>query len=137
MKRLVTLPILVGLILYSGCGTPESIKPDPLSAGSAKRLLEVNKTTQLEVVEAFGGPNIVTGGPGGQETWTYDRVSYETWSRAMGLLGGGGAGSGPGGGGLGFWANSSRSIASSRSMTLTMYFKNDVLVDYKYRATMF
>ena len=39
-----------------------------------------DKTSQQEILEMFGGPNMHTGDGHGNEMWTYDRMSYETSS---------------------------------------------------------
>lgn len=66
----------------AGCAGPGAGIRDPVSAGSAKLLLEAGKTTQAEVLEAFGGPSIVTGDAAGHETWTYDRMAYTVSQRS-------------------------------------------------------
>ena len=92
---------------------------------------------QSEVLEVFGGPNIVTGDGNGSETWTYDRMSYVSTKRSVGGLAGG-AGGGPSGGGGGLlWGQASSAASGSRTVTLFLYWKNDVLVDYKYRSASF
>jgi hypothetical protein len=110
---------------------------DPISAGSAKLFLKKGETTQIEVLEAFGGPNIVAGDADGNETWTYDRMSYVASSVAGGGAAGGAGviGSVPTGGLL--WGQASKSASGSRTVTLFLYWKDGVLVDYKYRSASF
>ena len=107
---------------------------DPVSAGTAKLFLKVDETTQAEVLEAFGGPNIVAGGADGRETWTYDRMSYSSAAKSGGGVAGGGGviGSVPVGGLL--WGNVAKATSSSRTVTLFIYWKDGKLVDYKYRS---
>jgi hypothetical protein len=128
----------VAILSVVGCSnSPFTQIRDPVSAGSAKLLLVVGETTQREVLEAFGGPNITTGDAAGQETWTYDRMSYESGSSAVGgAVGGGGPIGGGGGGGL-LWGHASRASTSSRTVTLFLYWQDGQLVDYKYRSATF
>ena len=131
------LCLIVGLNLL-GCISrlaPES--RDLLSAGSSKLFLDKGETSQAKVLETFGGPNIVTGDADGNETWTYDRMSYVVSSKSGGGLGGAGGilGSVPVGGLL--WGNVSKASTSSRTMTLFLYWKSGVLADYKYRSASF
>jgi len=130
------VPALALALLMACAGMPGDIR-DPISAGSAKLFLEKEKTTQTEVLEAFGGPNIVTGDADSNETWTYDRMSYVSGSRSAGgvAAGGGAAGSGAGGGLL--WGQASSAASGSRTVTLFLYWKDGVLVDYKYRSASF
>ena len=127
---------VVGLLLLIGCASAGDIR-DPISAGSAKLFLEKETTKQSEVLEAFGGPNIVTGDADGSETWTYDRMSYVSSNRSVGAIAGG-AGGGPSGGGGGLlWGQASSASSGSRTVTLFLYWKNGVLEDYKYRSASF
>ena len=110
---------------------------DPISAGTAKLILRRGETTQAEALEAFGGPNVVAGTADGSETWTYDRMSYVRHSSSAGGLGGGAGvlGSTPIGGLL--WGQASRGASSSRTVTLFLYWKDDVLQDFRYRSASF
>ncbi|WP_415643629.1 hypothetical protein [Sphingomonas antarctica] len=47
--------------------------PNSLTHGMAQMTLHVGQTTQLDVAEAFGAPNITTLDAQGQEVWIYDR----------------------------------------------------------------
>jgi hypothetical protein len=104
--------------------------------------LKVGETSQLEVAEAFGAPNITTIDAQGQEVWIYDRHATVTASKDSGfsigmLLGGGGGGVG-GGAGLGFGSSKSKASQSSRSMTLIIKFgSNKIVSDFKSRTSSF
>jgi hypothetical protein len=113
-----------------------------LTHGMAQMTLKVGTTTQLEVVEAFGAPNITTLDGSGQEVWIYDRHATVTASSASSfsigmLLGGGGDGVG-GGGGLGFGKAKSKASQTQRTMTLIIKFGADKRVsDFKSRSSSF
>jgi len=113
------------------------VTKDKISAGSAKLFLKKGESTQAEVLEAFGGPNIVAGDADGNETWTYDRMSYVSSSVSGGGTAGGAGviGTVPVGGLL--WGNASKATSSSRTVTLFLYWKDGVLADYKYRSASF
>ena len=129
--------VLVLFLFALGCQNTGNWQRDPVSGGSAKLLLEKGKTRPDEVMRAFGGPNVVYGNADGYETWTYDRMSYVTSSSDAGaILGGGGAGGMGAVGGLA-WGRSSSSSASSRTVTLILKWKDDVLVDYEYRTSIY
>lgn len=79
--------ILAGGLIVAACSVsrPPEEEPDSrrLTAGTVQR--EIRKgMTGSEVVEALGSPNIVTGGPGGTETWVYDRTFTEVTSSSAG-----------------------------------------------------
>ena len=104
--------------------------------------VKVGVTTQAEVLENFGAPNITTLDGTGQEMWVYDRhatVSYDKQSGfSIGILGGGGGGGGAGVGGLGFGSRKSQSSESSRTMTLILKFSGaKVVSDFQSRSSSF
>ena len=74
---------------------------------------------------------------GGSETWTYDRMSYVATKRSIGGIAGGAGSGGSGGGGGLVWGQASSAAAGSRTVTLFLYWKNGVLLDYKYRSASF
>lgn len=53
---------------------------DTLSYGMVRGRVETGKTTQLELLELFGGPNTMTTDKEGREVWVYDRTSSRTAS---------------------------------------------------------
>lgn len=73
MKKL--LVIFVGLL--TACTGPipmsESISKSNLTSGQVSMTLKKNVTTQAEIVELFGAPNIVTQNADGEDIWTYQR----------------------------------------------------------------
>ena len=109
--------------------------PSPLTAGAAKKHIKRNVTTQAEVVEIFGTPNIITMRDG-YEMWVYDKVSSRQTRSAFGAAGGGGGWGGSGAGGLGGGVGSS--TRSETTVMLIIYFgEGDVVSDYKITQTKF
>lgn len=115
-----------------------------LTHGQVQLTLRVGTTTQFEVVEAFGAPNITTVDGSGQEVWVYDRHATVTRDESGGFsiglgLGGGGGGDGVGGvGGLGFGKRKGKRETSSRTMTLVIKFdEGKVVSDFRSRSSSF
>ena len=80
----------------------------------------------FEDLEVFGAPNIITKNRGGNEVWTYDRVSVEKGASDVygTIIIVGGAGS--------------RSSTSTRTFTLMIEFDDKgVVKDYSYRSSAF
>ena len=125
---------LLSLLMVVGCS---DAKPSAITPGGAKKYIKPGETTQAEVVEVFGTPNVITRKDGG-EMWVYDKVSSKTTSAAFGAggLGGGGGHDGFGGGGLaGGVASSER---SETTVMLIIYFnEQDIVRDYKISQTKF
>lgn len=113
-----------------------------LSHGMVQMTLRVGQTTQAEVLETFGAPNITTMDATGQEMWVYDRHATVTSDKSGGFsigLGIGGGGGGVGAlGGLGFGQKKSKSESSSRTMTLIIKFNGAKIVsDFRSRSSSF
>lgn len=113
-----------------------------LTHGMVQMTLKVGETSQAEILEKFGGPNITTIDSTGQEMWVYDRhatVSYDKQSGfSIGLAVGGGGGGVGAGGGLGFGSKKSQSSVSTRTMTLIIKFDaNKIVSDFKSRSSSF
>ncbi len=100
--------------------TPE--QRSALSPGGVKMTVRKGETTQTQVLEAFGTPDLVTH-KDGQEVWTYDKTSYdyESHSAYFNVLIYGQSGD--------------RTRSSSRSTMLMIYFdQRDVVNDYRLSA---
>jgi hypothetical protein len=104
--------------------------------------LRVGQTTQMDVLDAFGAPNITTLDADGREVWVYDRHATVTADSSsgfsIGMLVGAAGGDAAGGGGLGFGSRKSKTSESSRTMTLVIKFGPDKrVVDFKSRYSSF
>jgi hypothetical protein len=113
-----------------------------LTQGVVSMTLRVGQTSQYEVLQAFGGPNVSTLDGAGNEVWVYDRhatVSYDKNSGfSIGILAGGGGGGAGVGGGFGFGSSKSRNEQSSRTMTLIIKFGPDKrVIDFQSRSSSF
>jgi len=117
-------------MLLIGCTTPNKTsqgiaKESALTPGMAKAYIHPGKTSQTEVLEIFGPPDLVTH-KYGKDVWTYDKISYEISTKGgylTVLLAGISGGS---------------TYTSNKSVMLIIYFdKNDVVIDYKLSAAKF
>lgn len=134
--RLLSLASLL-LSCLAGCKGPPT-QADRVTAGMAESELLSGSTTQLEVLEVFGAPNIVTRGSDGEESWTYERVAFDSYFRRGGLVAGGiGFGGSGGGGGIGS-ASGGQTRSGVRTVTLIIYFDGqEVVQDYRVMETHF
>jgi hypothetical protein len=115
---------------------------DPLTQGMVKLNVKVGVTTQAEILEGFGAPNITTLDASGQEVWVYDRHATVTASSesgfSIGILGGAAGVAVGGGAALGVGKIKSKSETSMRTITLILKFdKNQRVSDFKSRASSF
>jgi hypothetical protein len=92
----------------------------------AKTTIIEGKTSQNDILEVFGAPNIITRNKSGNEVWTYDKVSVERSSAEKYgtiIIAGMGA---------------SRGSTSSRTFTLMIEFdQQDLVESYTYRSSVF
>lgn len=126
MNRFAVLVIGIFLLLFSGCASVQPIQKGNLTPGMAKTKIIKGQTTQNEILEVFGAPNIVTKNKSGYEVWTYDKVSVETGTSDVygTILIAGGVGS--------------RTSTSTRTFTLMIEFdENSVVKDFSYRSSAF
>ncbi len=93
-----------------------------LTAGMAKITIQKGVTSQAEVMEVFGPPDLVTHRDG-QQIWTYDKISYEYESS---------------GGRVSLFRSGSRFRSSSVSTMMILYFSEDDIVrDYRMSVVRF
>ncbi|MBC6498056.1 MAG: hypothetical protein GDA54_07065 [Alphaproteobacteria bacterium GM7ARS4] len=126
--------VLASCSVYQDVGPVDDLGATPFTHGQVQLTLKKGQTTQAQVLETFGAPNVATRDGNGDELWTYQK--YATVSRATSsaesfawtviLLGGrsrrGGAASG----------------TSSRTVTLIIRFNGDGIVeDFKSRTSSF
>ena len=108
MIRIITTAVLLSL----AAAAPAKDVPNTLTHGMVQMTLRVGTTTQQEVIENFGGPNITTIDGDGREVWIYDRFATVTASKdsgfSIGMLVGAGGGGVGGGAGLGFGSSKSK-----------------------------
>jgi len=88
MKHRVALALTILLIftLSLGCTAPvrnsRPTQKSNLTAGTVKKEIVKGKTTQAEILQLFGAPNLVTKNRSDNEVWNYHRMSADTASGA-------------------------------------------------------
>ena len=108
----------------------ETLENSPLTHGNVQMNLQVGETTQYEVLETFGAPNITTVDGSGQEVWTYERHATVSNSKtkkgyATIIIVGGSK-------------TNTQFEQSSRSMILIIKFdENKIVSDFKSRYSSF
>lgn len=141
IRYIVAAAILLGPVSAFGQDNKDDSR-NTLTHGMVQMTVKVGTTTQADILESFGAPNITTLDGSGQEMWVYDRqatVSYDKSSGfSVGILGGGGGGGFGAGGGLGFGSRKSRSTTSQRTMTLIIKFdQSKVVSNFSSRSSSF
>jgi hypothetical protein len=119
--------LIAACALFSACQTQQQQDNIPtrqaaLTPGGVKLNLVKDQTSQAEVQEAFGPPDLVTH-KDGQQIWTYDKTNFDWEKRSdyatLILIGQGG----------------DRVRSSSRSTLLIVYFNDkDIVTDYRLSA---
>ncbi len=128
MKKIILL-ILMSILLSACAHKPAPSTDNPFTSGQVSLTLKKGVTTQAEVANAFGAPNIVTQN-GGESTWIYQKNAQIAHSHSQGvfatiLL-------------VSAGSNSAASSQSSRTMTLIIKFnKQDRVIDFKSMTTSF
>lgn len=122
------------ILIATGCAQaptkPVTTRNSELTHGNVQLNLKVGETTQAQVLEVFGAPNITTIDGSGQEVWSYQRAA--TVSQATSTSG--------------FWTillagqsqESSGLEQTQRTMTLIIKFNSQKVVsDFRSRASEF
>ena len=118
----------------SACATapsePISARNDALTHGNVQMNVEIGRTSQADVLEVFGAPNVTTIDGSGQEVWSYQRAATVAQSSSNDnywtiLLAGSGS-------------ESSGFEQSSRMTTLIVKFDDqDIVSDFRSRSSSF
>jgi len=132
VNKLLIIPVL--MLLLIGCVTTGvNTEPSKLTPGMAGKHIIKGETTQTEVLEIFGPPDLVTK-RGTVETWAFDRISTEE-AHVAGILGGGGL---IGAGAVGGIVSGGKRTATTKTIMLLVYFNEGGIVkDYSVTATKF
>ena len=122
------------MLAVGGCAevrtTPITLGNGDLTHGNVQLNLKVGQTTQADVLEVFGAPNITTIDGSGQEVWSYQRHATITrqssasnyWTVAL----------------LGASSQASGFEENERTMTLIIRFGADKVVsDFRARNSEF
>jgi hypothetical protein len=165
-SALLTSLLAAGLASCASVADPEKVPSPPaapapapappapqasaLSYGTVTATVQRNRTTQLEILDKFGGPNISTTDADGTEVWVYERSVTETdiatqskefqGAVNLGLSFGFPHFGGSAGASAGVTkTNGQGSIsAGTRTLTVIVKFNQDKTVkDYSVRATTF
>jgi len=69
--------LLVGLLSFfiMGCASVQPAQKSNLTVGMVNKTIVKGQTTQNDILQTFGAPNIITKNKSGKEVWTYDKVS--------------------------------------------------------------
>ena len=78
------IPAALAVLAVAGCAV-RTERRDPLTSGMAKEKLVSGVTTQGEVLETFGAPNIITRDREGRESWAYERSRFTSSSQGGAL----------------------------------------------------
>lgn len=132
MRRIFVIALLTTL---GGCATNQASTGNsgpnsPFTHGNVQLTLKNGVTTQAEVLETFGAPNVATVDSAGNEVWTYQKnatVSKANESSAYGTV-------------VLFGGSSSSSGFEQSSRTMTLILKFDAskkVIDFKSMTTSF
>ena len=121
-KYLLLLILFCGLICLSGCFENQQNTPataSNLTVGEVKRQVVKGTTSQNDVLQLFGAPNMVTKDKDGNEVWSYNKMSYQTnTSASSGTL-------------ILFGASQAMSSSATKSFDLYITFNSkNVVKDY-------
>ena len=116
------------------------IKESTLTFGLVQQIVKKGSTEQ-QIIEGLGSPNMVTNNSSGETSWIYDAVSTtiesSNNSSSASILGGVGNSNAILGGGVGKAEASSKVLRTQRTLTVIIKIKDGIVVSYATRATKF
>ena len=134
MKKYAIAIVTGTALLLSACASmppaPVTTRNSELTHGNVQLVIKTGSTTQTEIIEAFGAPNITSIDGSGAEVWTYQRSAQVSQSSTQ----------------ESYWtvilAGQSKSASgfetTSRMITLIIKFdKNKVVSDFRSRSSNF
>jgi len=130
MKKAISVSLVTSLfLLVSRCATFQQKQEETesnLTIGIVKSKIKKGETTQAEILQIFGSPNIITKNRDNDEVWNYSRMSYRTTSGADGVSF------------IFFGGSRAMTTATTASFDLIIiYDENDVVKDYSVIAAKF
>ncbi len=158
LKTLLLLTVAGVTAIAAGCNT--TLKPEPfdanhrLTAGQVKMTVQVGKTTQNDIFQSLGAPNVIALENGKGEIWTYDQIRVRKSAQGYGagaffgtLFGLGDSvhmhstrdyGHGAGAAGIQASGNAANATTSVLTATLIVRFDtNEKVASYKMLVTSF
>jgi outer membrane protein assembly factor BamE (lipoprotein component of BamABCDE complex) len=130
LKQSLVLLVFAGLLSACAQTAPVTTRNSELTHGNVQMNLQVGATSQTDVLEAFGAPNITSVDGSGQEVWTYQRHATVSQSSSSSnywtiVLAGGGS-------------RASGFEQTQRTMTLIIKFDDGGIVsDFRSRSSNF
>lgn len=122
MKNRAYLILAVLFLIPLGCATfpqGDPAQSSSLTMGMIKKEIIKGSTTQAEILQKFGSPNLVTKNRSNDEVWNYNRMSYESKTGADGASF------------IFFGGSRAMSSTTSKSFDLMITFdEKDVVKDY-------
>lgn len=85
MKVKMNVIAVAAAIFLNGCtasNMPVDTRNSSLTHGNVQMNVRVGETTQTQILEVFGAPNISTIDGTGQEVWSYQRAATATQSNS-------------------------------------------------------
>jgi len=128
IKKLLTTLSISTLLLLASCATEtEKNTKNPFDALTLKENLIEGKTTQTQMLQAFGAPDMVTETSSKEDVWTYSQVKHESSGSTVGA---GLLGFVPVAGGMlaDTWGSVRKDESSSKSVTLMVFFNKKKVV---------
>jgi hypothetical protein len=121
-KNVINLITFFCIFFFFSCATPlppSANSKSNLTPGMITTKLKKGKSNKAQAMQIFGPPELITS-ENGIEMWGYDKISSESANSTFGI-----------------WNKDGRNSFSTKSVFLLMYFRDDILIDYKLSVTKF
>lgn len=132
MKKIISL-FLISTLFFSCSNAKKEKSSNPFNALAIKETLKKGKTTKAEVLSKFGGPHVISDNSDQTSVWTYSMNRTESGGGSIGMdlwglipaplaL-------------IGLNGEVNKDSKQTKSITLNLTFKNNLLEDYNFIRT--
>lgn len=120
MRKSLGITAVLGTLIMFGCTTYPETEPKQksnLTVGTVKSQIVKGETSQAEILELFGAPNLVTLNKDENEVWNYNRMSFDSMGASAPMF-------------LGFGSKAISTSTTSSFDLILIFDVEDIVINY-------
>lgn len=120
MYKSIRLMVLLNILIIIGCATYPETQPKQksnLTVGTVKSQIVKGETTQAQILQLFGAPNLVTLNKNENEVWNYNRMSFDSMGANASMF-------------LGFGSKAITTSTTSSFDLILIFDDKDIVINY-------
>lgn len=120
MRKSHGITALLSTLIILGCTTYPETEPKQksnLTVGTVKSQIVKGETSQAEILELFGAPNLVTLNKEENEVWNYNKMSFDSMGASSSMF-------------LGFGSKAITTSTTSSFDLILIFDAEDIVINY-------